>query len=91
MPGCVIAAGPVLASGLARTAPNDAPRLERFVACICGSPSAHPPDGPRPHAHTRGSSDAAPCADVNDGSWHMVTVTTHPNNSLGYSLYLDGR
>uniref|UniRef100_A0A1D1ZX47 LamG-like jellyroll fold domain-containing protein n=1 Tax=Auxenochlorella protothecoides TaxID=3075 RepID=A0A1D1ZX47_AUXPR len=34
---------------------------------------------------------SSPAQNVNDGNWHMITVSTHPNNSLGYSLYLDGR
>lgn len=37
------------------------------------------------------SNSSISLVDVNDGNWHMITVSTHPNNSLGYSLYLDGR
>jgi hypothetical protein len=29
-------------------------------------------------------------ADVNDGEWHMVTVTTFDNATRGYALYIDG-
>lgn len=29
-------------------------------------------------------------ADVHDGQWHMLTVTTHLDASPGYSLFLDG-
>ena len=27
---------------------------------------------------------------VNDGQWHMVSLSTHPDASPGYVLYLDG-
>eukprot|EP00887_Chlorella_sp_A99_P005410 scaffold1.g5410.t1 len=29
--------------------------------------------------------------DVNDGDWHMITLSTFPNNTAGYALYVDGR
>lgn len=32
----------------------------------------------------------APAADVNDGEWHMITVSTFPNNTEGIAMYLDG-
>ena len=29
-------------------------------------------------------------ADVNDGGWHMITVSTFPNGTKGYTLFVDG-
>lgn len=31
-----------------------------------------------------------PHADVNDGRWHMITLSTLPNGTKGYALYVDG-
>lgn len=31
-----------------------------------------------------------PPLDVNDGGWHMVAVSTHPDGTRGFSLYVDG-
>lgn len=28
--------------------------------------------------------------DIIDREWHMLTLTTHPDRSSGYSLYIDG-
>ncbi|KAI3433615.1 hypothetical protein D9Q98_003424 [Chlorella vulgaris] len=30
-------------------------------------------------------------SDVNDGGWHMVTVSTFPNGTRGYSVFVDGQ
>ena len=30
-------------------------------------------------------------ADVNDGAWHMITLSTFANGTEGYRLYVDGR
>jgi hypothetical protein len=27
---------------------------------------------------------------VNDGGWHMITLSTHPNGTRGFSIYIDG-
>ena len=35
-------------------------------------------------------SPAAQPADVNDGQWHMLTVSTFPNGTRGYALFVDG-
>lgn len=28
--------------------------------------------------------------DLADGEWHMLTVTTHPDGSPGFSIFIDG-
>ncbi|KAK2080285.1 hypothetical protein QBZ16_000138 [Prototheca wickerhamii] len=28
---------------------------------------------------------------LSDGNWHMITLSTHPNRTRGYALYLDGQ
>ncbi|KAL4426385.1 hypothetical protein ABPG77_004679 [Micractinium sp. CCAP 211/92] len=33
---------------------------------------------------------APPHADVNDGGWHMITLSTLPNGTKGYALFVDG-
>lgn len=30
-------------------------------------------------------------ADINDGGWHMITLSTFANGTKGYTLYIDGR
>ncbi|PRW58639.1 hypothetical protein C2E21_2984 [Chlorella sorokiniana] len=30
-------------------------------------------------------------ADVNNGEWHMLTLSTYPNDTLGYTLFVDGQ
>ncbi|GAB4817823.1 hypothetical protein N2152v2_004869 [Parachlorella kessleri] len=32
-----------------------------------------------------------PHADLNDGRWHMITLSTFPNDTKGYTLFVDGR
>lgn len=46
--------------------------------------------------HVSDNSDAAELgnttqASVCDGAWHMATVTTQPDASTGFVLYVDGR
>lgn len=28
---------------------------------------------------------------MNNGEWHMLTLSTFPNDTLGYSLFVDGQ
>jgi hypothetical protein len=39
----------------------------------------------------RGSAGVDPAVDVDDGGWHMVTLTTLGRGEKGYALYVDGR
>ena len=32
----------------------------------------------------------APIPDLKDGSWHMLSLTSQPDGSLGYRMYVDG-
>lgn len=38
----------------------------------------------------RNFTNAAPIPDLKDGSWHMLTLTSQPDGSLGYRMYVDG-
>ena len=38
----------------------------------------------------RNFSNEAPIPDLNDGAWHMLTLTSQPDGSLGYRMYIDG-
>lgn len=34
---------------------------------------------------------ARPAADLNDGQWHMITLSTFGNGTRGYALFVDGQ
>ena len=38
----------------------------------------------------RNLSNEAPVPDLGDGAWHMLTLTSQPDGSLGYRMYIDG-
>lgn len=52
-------------------------------------PSRHPyhADGTKAYSAAR---DPSLAAQLYDGAWHMATVTSQPDGSKGYRLFLDG-
>lgn len=38
----------------------------------------------------RNFSSEAPTPNLGDGAWHMLTLTSQPDGSLGYRMYTDG-
>ena len=38
----------------------------------------------------RNFTHGAPIPDLKDGSWHMLSLTSQPDGSLGYRMYVDG-
>lgn len=69
--------------------------------CVPSNLPALPVSAPGFHLHRRTAAPAccprslathAPLPpDVNNGEWHMLTLSTFPNDTLGYSLYVDGQ
>ncbi len=54
------------------------PSTKSYVSCAM--PRMHAPRAPAPGL----------AANVTDGSWHMLTLTTRPDGARGYQLYVDG-
>ena len=38
----------------------------------------------------RNFTNQAPIPKLKDGAWHMLTLTSQPDGSLGYRMYIDG-
>ena len=38
----------------------------------------------------RNFSNEAPIPYLGDGAWHMLTLTSQPDGSMGYRMYIDG-
>ena len=38
----------------------------------------------------RNFSNEVPVPNLGDGAWHMLTLTSQPDGSLGYRMYVDG-